>query len=58
MPTPLHHVELALYAEDTTIIATSRKPTLLVSYLDPYSSDLKLWLSERRIAINVSKAPR
>jgi hypothetical protein len=28
MPTSLHHVELALYADDTTIIATSRKPTL------------------------------
>jgi len=29
-----HHVQLALYADDTTIIATSRKRTLLVSYLD------------------------
>jgi len=29
-----HHVELALYAENTAIIATSRKPTLLVSYLE------------------------
>jgi hypothetical protein len=33
MPSPSHHVELALYADDTAIIATSRKPTLLVSYL-------------------------
>jgi hypothetical protein len=33
MPAPSHHVELALYAEDTAIIATYRKPTLLVSYL-------------------------
>jgi len=33
MPPPSHHVELALYAEDTAIIATSRKPTLLFSYL-------------------------
>ena len=31
MPTPSRHVELALYADDTAIIATSRKPTLLVS---------------------------
>jgi hypothetical protein len=31
MPTPSHHVELALYADDTAVIATSRKPTLLVS---------------------------
>jgi hypothetical protein len=32
MPTPSHHVELALYA-DMAITATSRKPKLLVSYL-------------------------
>jgi hypothetical protein len=31
---PSHHVELPLYAYDTAIIATSRKPTLLVSYLE------------------------
>jgi hypothetical protein len=30
MPSPSHHVELALYADETTIIAKSRKPTLLV----------------------------
>jgi hypothetical protein len=34
MPSPLHHVELAPYTDDTAIIATSRKPTLLVSYLE------------------------
>jgi hypothetical protein len=34
MPSPSHHVELALYADDTAIIATSRKPTLLSSYLE------------------------
>jgi len=33
MPLPSHHVDLALYADDTGIIASSRKPTLLVSYL-------------------------
>ena len=33
IPSPLHHVELALCVDDTAIIATSRKPTLLVSYL-------------------------
>jgi len=32
MPSPSHHAELALYGDDTAIIATSRKPTLLVSY--------------------------
>ena len=40
MSTPSHHVELALYADDTAVIATSRKPTLLVSYLESYLNDL------------------
>jgi hypothetical protein len=56
MPSPSHHVELALYADGTAIIATSRKPTLLVSYLESYLNDLQRWLSEWRIAINVSKS--
>jgi hypothetical protein len=41
-----HHVELAHYADDTAIIATSRKPTLLVSYLESYLNDLQRCLSE------------
>ena len=56
MPSPSHHVELALCAGDTAIIATSRKPTLLVSYLESYLIDRQWWLSEWRIAINVSKS--
>jgi len=40
MPSPSHHVELALYAEDWAVIATSRKPALLVSYLESYLNDL------------------
>jgi len=56
MPSPSHHVELALHADDTTIIATSRKPTLRVSYLESYLNDLQQLLSEWRIAINVSKS--
>jgi hypothetical protein len=56
MPSPSHHVELALYADDTSIIATSRKPTLLVIYLESYLNELQRWLSEWRIAINVSKS--
>jgi hypothetical protein len=40
MPSPSYHVELALYSDDTAVIATSRKPTLLVSYLDSYLNDL------------------
>ena len=56
MPSPLHHVELALYADNTAIIATSCKPTLLVSYLQSYLNDLQRWLSEWRIVINVSES--
>jgi hypothetical protein len=56
IPTPSHHVELDLYAYCTAVIATSRKPTLLVSYLESYLSNLQRWLSEWRIAINVSKS--
>jgi len=41
MPPPSHHVELALYADDTVIIPTSRKPTLLVSYLESYLNELQ-----------------
>jgi hypothetical protein len=33
MPTPSSNIELALYEDDADIIATSRQPTLLVSYL-------------------------
>jgi hypothetical protein len=46
MPSPLHHVELALYEDVMAIIATSRKPTLLVSYLESYLNDRQRWLSE------------
>jgi len=58
MSPPSHHVELALYADDTAIIATSRKPTLLVSYMESYLNDFQEWLSEWRIAINVFKSTR
>jgi hypothetical protein len=56
VPTTSHHVKLALYADNTAIITTSHKLTLLVSYLDSYLGDLQRWLSEWRIAINVSKS--
>jgi len=56
MSLPFHHVELAFYADYAAIITTSRKPALLVSYLDSYLNDLQGWLSEWRIAINVSKS--
>ena len=46
MPSLSHHIELALYADNTATIATSRKPTLLFSYLEPYLNDLQRWLSD------------
>ena len=45
MPKPSHHVELALYADDTSIIATPRTPVLLVIYLQSYLSHLERWLT-------------
>ena len=56
MPSPSHHVELALYADDTAIIATSCQLALLIKYVETYLGDLKRWLSEWRIAISVSKS--
>ena len=56
MPPHSHHIELALYADDTAVIAMSHNPTLLVSYLESYLNDLQRWLSEWRIVINVSKS--
>jgi hypothetical protein len=56
MPPPSYHVEFALYADDTTIITTSRKPSLLVSYLESYLNDLHRWLIVWRIAINASNS--
>jgi hypothetical protein len=41
MPPHSHHAQLALYADDTVVIATSRKPTLLVGYLETYLNDLQ-----------------
>jgi len=43
MPSPLHQVKLALYADNTAIIATSCKPMLLVSYLESYLNNLQQW---------------
>jgi len=56
MPPHSHHVKFALYADVTAIIATSRKRTLFVSYLESYLNDLQRWLSDWRIAINVTKS--
>jgi hypothetical protein len=56
LPPLLHHAELALYADDAAIIVTYRKPTLVVSYLESFLNDIQRWLSEWRIAINVSNS--
>ena len=55
MPSLSHHVVSALYADDTAIISASRKPTLFVNHLESYLNIFEQWLSEWRIAINVSK---
>jgi hypothetical protein len=56
LPTPSRHVELAQIADESTLIATSRDPSLLVGYLEAYLGRLELWLPSSRIAINVSKS--
>jgi hypothetical protein len=47
---------LALYLDDKAFLATFRKPTLLVNYLESYLTKLQQWLMEWTIAINVSKS--
>jgi hypothetical protein len=56
MPFPSRHVELAVCADDTAVIATFRKPALLVSLLESYLAELELWLRKWRITMNVSKS--
>jgi hypothetical protein len=56
IPTPSRHVELAQYADDTAVVATSRSPSLLVGNLEAYLGRLERWLRDWRIAINVSKS--
>jgi hypothetical protein len=46
MTSPTHNVDLRLYTDDTAIIATSRKPTLHVSYLESQLGDHEGWLFE------------
>jgi hypothetical protein len=55
MPMPSLHVGLALYADDTALIATSHCPVLLVRYLETYLNRLEHWL-QNWIAISVSKS--
>jgi hypothetical protein len=46
MHTHSQQVELVLYEDGTAVMATSRKPTLLVSYPGAYLSDLHRWSSD------------
>jgi hypothetical protein len=55
MPVTYRNVELAFYADDTAIIATSRKLVLFIRYLETYLNNVQRWLREWRIAINISK---
>jgi hypothetical protein len=41
IPTPSSHVELAQYADDTALVATSRSPSLVISYLETYLGRLE-----------------
>jgi len=47
LPSISHHFELALYADDTSVLAPSCQPALLVKYLGTYFSDLKQCLFGR-----------
>jgi hypothetical protein len=56
MPSPSQQVEFTIYADDTIIIATSRKRTLLVSNLESQLNEIQRRLSEYIIAISLSKS--
>jgi hypothetical protein len=56
MSTHSRHVELAQYAEDTVLVATSRSPSFIAGYLEAYLCRLEHWLRDWRIAINISKS--
>jgi hypothetical protein len=43
-------------ADDVVLLATSRRQSLLISYLEAYLSRLEHWLREWRIGICVSKS--
>jgi hypothetical protein len=41
VPTTSRHIELAQYADDTSLVATSCSPSLLVGYLEAYLGRLE-----------------
>jgi hypothetical protein len=58
MPAPSRHVELELYADDTALIATSRSPLLLVSYLETYLNRHELGYGTGGLLSMSQRAPR
>ena len=42
IPTPSCHIELAQYADDTALVATSKQLAFLVKYLETYLTDLEI----------------
>jgi Reverse transcriptase (RNA-dependent DNA polymerase). len=56
IPMPSHHIKLALCADDTALVSTSKQPQLLLKYLETYLTELETWLQDWRIAINVDKS--
>jgi Reverse transcriptase (RNA-dependent DNA polymerase). len=55
IPTPSRHLELAQYADDTALVATSKHPALLVKDMETHLSDQEKWLRDWWIAFNVGK---
>ena len=50
------HVELAQYADDTALVASSGSTKVLIKYLETCLFALDRWLRECRILINVDKS--
>jgi len=48
-------VQLALYADDTALVAKFHSPSLIVNYVKSYLCRLEHWLQDWMISINVSK---
>jgi hypothetical protein len=57
MPTS-HHVQLALSADDTALMATSRSPSLIFNYLEAYLCRLEHWLRDWRMLFTRRRSQR
>jgi hypothetical protein len=57
MPAPSHHAELAFYVDDKVLVSASRKPPLLVTYLETYSTDLSIGYETGRLLSTSQRAP-